>query len=85
MSYAQLFKTQKYYVKVGEQFNLLDDALCECDWYLFPMEMQQIFITVMAGTQQPTIVQGFGNVLCTRETFSKVIFQFDFSKSVLFQ
>lgn len=67
-----LNKILSYYSKVSEQFDLLDDALCDCDWYLFPMKMQQMFIIVMAGTQQPTIVQGFGNVLCTRETFKKV-------------
>lgn len=57
---------------MGEQFNLLDDALCECDWYAFPLKMQQMFITLVTSTQQPTIVRGFGNVLCNRETFSKV-------------
>lgn len=54
------------------QFELIHDELCRCDWYLCPIDMQRMVLIVLANTQWPKIVQGFGNVQCTRDSFKKV-------------
>lgn len=59
---------------VGIQFEMFNDALNQCNWWSFPVEMQQMLIVVMANSQYLTLIRGYGNVLCTRETFKKVIF-----------
>lgn len=54
------------------QFDGFNDELCRYNWYLFPIEMQHMLVIIMANTQQPAIVQGFGNIMCTRDAFKKV-------------
>lgn len=62
---------------VTSQFELLNDELYQCDWYLFPVRMQQMFVTFMKCTQQTVLIRGYGNTLtqCTRETYKKVIYK----------
>lgn len=57
---------------VSNRFEIIHDALCRCDWYLWPIDLQQIILIVLANTQRSTIVYGFGNVECSRESFKKV-------------
>lgn len=57
---------------VTSQFNNFDDKLCECKWYLFPMDMQKLYLIFMINTQQPTHISCYGNILCVREMFKKV-------------
>ena len=57
---------------VTDHFEAFDYELCQCNWYSFPIEIQRILIIVIANTQQPEILQAFGNTPCTREVFKKV-------------
>lgn len=57
---------------VANQYALLNDELCQCDWYLFSVEMQQLLLTFMSFSQQPVTIRGYGNTQCIRETFKKV-------------
>lgn len=59
---------------VTKQFKIFHDELYHCDWYLFPIGMQQMLVTFMSLTQQPVVIQGYGYNLsqCTRENFKKV-------------
>lgn len=52
-----------------EQFSV---ALCQCKWYLFPIEMRHMLLIVITNAQQPTVLCGFGNIYCTREFLKKV-------------
>ena len=58
------------------RFNELGDQLCQCNWYLFPVEMQRMFVIVVVDAQQPTIIRGFDNAPCARDTFKKVTISF---------
>lgn len=53
--------------------NQFDEKVGQCQWYLLPIEIQKIFLTVMANSQQPMIIRGYGNVFCVRNFFKKVI------------
>lgn len=55
------------------QFEMLNDVIGQGNWYLFPSEMQHMFIIAMANAQHQILIRGYGNSLCTRETFRKVI------------
>lgn len=57
---------------ITAQFTAFKDEFGQCKWYLFPIEMQRMFVIVMANAQQPIILSGFGNVYCLREVFKKV-------------
>ena len=54
------------------RFETFDEEILHCDWYLFPIEMQQWLVTFMVATQQSPFICGFGNSACTRDTFKKV-------------
>lgn len=58
---------------VSCKYELFNKALLQCDWYLFPIEMRRMYVLIMMNAQQPTLIQGFGNFPCTRETLTKVI------------
>lgn len=59
---------------LAEQFDMLDVKLYQCDWFLFPIDIQRMLITLMSNTQQPAAIIGYGNIECTRETFKRVFF-----------
>lgn len=59
---------------VTEQFEMIKFELGQRNWYLFPLEMQQTFLIVLANAKQPKYVQGFANVICSRKAFKNVTF-----------
>lgn len=56
-----------------KHFEMFDDALGQCDWYLFSIEIQRMLVIIMSNSQRPAILTGYGNIQCTRETFKKVL------------
>lgn len=64
--------------RVMNQFDEFHDEIYQCNWYSFPIEIQKMLVIAMSISQQPAIIQGFGNLLCTRDTFKRVIFFFFF-------
>lgn len=74
---------------ISNRFDMFNDALDQCHWYLFPIEMQRMFIIVTANTQRPTIIHAFGNAQCTRAANKTVrfgvviIFFFGFKRKLI--
>lgn len=58
--------------QVTNQFSEIDDMIYFCDWYTFPEEVQRILPIVMATAEQSVFLEGFANLMCTREAFKKV-------------
>lgn len=61
--------------RLSGKFEAIDDELYECDWYLFPMEIQRMVLILLSGTHAPVLLRGFGNIVCTREAFKDVRFE----------
>lgn len=57
---------------VTNQHELLNDELCQCDWYLFSVGMQKLLVIFISLTQQPVLIRGFANIQCVRDTFKRV-------------
>ncbi|XP_055306350.1 odorant receptor 94a-like [Sitodiplosis mosellana] len=72
-SVAQIYLFCDFGDNVTEKFSDINDAIYECNWYSFPKEVQRIWPFVMVSAQQPLIIQGFGNIPCTRQAFKSVI------------
>lgn len=60
--------------RVSQQFNIFDDELRRCRWYLYPLEMQKMLLIILSSTQQPPAIQGYANTVCTRDAFKRVRF-----------
>lgn len=82
--FAYLYMFCELGEKVSKQFEMFDDALSQCNWYAFPLKIQRILIIFMANSQDPAFLRGYGNILCTRETFKKVIRSFVLCLSTFF-
>lgn len=55
-----------------QKFSLFSEEVHQLDWYRFPIELQRLYLIFLLDAQQLAIVRGFGNILCTRETFKRV-------------
>lgn len=71
-AYAVIFSFCECGEMITSQFNMFREKLGRCKWYLFPIEMQQMLVVVTANAQHPTILCGFGNTVCIRESFKMV-------------
>ena len=49
------------------------DIIHQSDWYTFPDRIQSMLPTVIMAAQEPVVLQAFGELSCTRESFKKVI------------
>lgn len=63
--------------ELGEQltakFSLFNITMYQWNWYLYPADVQQMLVLVLADVQEPVIVRGFANTLCARDSFKKVM------------
>lgn len=69
--------------KVTQHFNLFDDEIYRCEWYLLPIKLQKLHLIFMLNTQQPTIIRGYPQIFCTREIFKAVKIHFCNKNSTL--
>lgn len=60
---------------VTEQFDVFDDEIYFCNWYLLPIKMQKMHLIFIQNTQEPAVIRGYANIRCTREIFKMVISQ----------
>lgn len=56
------------------QYDNFDNQLCQCKWYLLPIEVRRMLLIFMSSTQQPAIFYGYADIECSRETFKMVNF-----------
>lgn len=49
------------------------DLYEECDWYIFPCQIQRLLPIIIINMRRTVAIQAFGNILCARETFKKVM------------
>lgn len=69
---GNIFVLSEFGQLVNNQFEEFDEKFYQCDWYLFPIKTQQMYATFMIYTQDSVMIQGFGNLCFTRDTFEKV-------------
>lgn len=58
--------------RLTNKFNWFHEKLCQCRWYKFKLEMQQSYSIALSCTQESVVIEGFLNVVCTREAFKRV-------------
>lgn len=58
--------------RVTSQFELFGEELDRCNWYALPIKMQRIYLIFLCDSQQLRDIQGYGGIVCSRETFKKV-------------
>lgn len=71
-SFVLILSMCEFGERLTQHFDLFDDAISHCRWYLFPIRMQRDLVIIMANAQQSATLRGFGNTPCVRESFKKV-------------
>lgn len=72
-SFVIIFLTCELGEMVYDSFDEFNNALNQCNWYLFPIEVRRIFALMITNAQQPVTIRGYGNTRCVREYFKQVI------------
>lgn len=64
------------FCEVGERFisgfENVHTEICKSDWYTFPLEIQKIIPILSLSLRNPVMIEGVGNIKCTREDFKNV-------------
>ena len=71
-SFVMLFIFCENGETVTHQFQVFNVELRQFNWYILPINVQKMFIIVVANAQQPSFIRGFANAICLRESFKKV-------------
>lgn len=62
--------------RLSDKFLTIGDSVYDCEWYSFPTNVQKMLTFMMAATQKPIILKGYGNLSYRREAFKIVFNQF---------
>lgn len=58
--------------EVTIKFAEVNDVICNCCWYKFPLNTQKLLPLTLRAAQKPVYIKGYMNVQCTRESVKKV-------------
>ena len=73
LAIALVFSTCEIGQNLTNTFNEIEDAVYILDWYLYPIEIQQMLIPIMIYMQEPVFIKFFGSISCSEEQFKKVV------------
>lgn len=59
--------------RMTNRFQMFDDELARCDWYLFTNEIQRIYLIFIPNAHQPVNIRSYGGIKCERDTLKQVI------------
>lgn len=71
-SYLTIFFFCETAQQITEQYDEIESVFCQCNWYSYPIEVQQIIPTIMMATQKEIAIRGFGNLIFNRASFYQV-------------
>lgn len=71
-SFVPIFIICELGERLTDHFNEISIGIFQCDWYIFPIDVQKMFLIVLLNAQTPITIRGFGNLNCTRDKFKDV-------------
>lgn len=81
-TFTYFFVCCEFGERVTNEFNQFYEKLCTYDWYSFSIKMQRIYLTTLTGTQESCVIQGYANIVCTREAYKQVITNSSLEKKI---
>lgn len=58
--------------KMTNEYEMFGDEIDQCNWYLLPTHMQQMYLIFLSDTQNDVEICSYGNITCNRETSKRV-------------
>lgn len=65
---------------VTDNYGRFADVLFESNWYKMPNHLQKYFILMIADTQRPIYLDGYGLIRLSMEAFAKVNMEFSYGQ-----
>lgn len=72
LSFSIIFAFCELGAQLTNQFNALDETLCQIKWYLLPVDVQRMILICMLDAQHEMFLRGYANIVCTRDAFKNV-------------
>lgn len=60
--------------RLTNQYEIFYYEFGQCNWYLFPFEIQQVLPIIISNIQRPVMIRGYANTVCRREAGKTVTF-----------
>lgn len=73
--FAFIFLICEFGERVIKQFEMFEEEFDRCNWYTLPSKLQRIYLMFLLDTHKPKTIQSYGRIVCSRETYKKVIIQ----------
>lgn len=58
--------------RIVNAFGELSGVIDQCDWHLYPVEIQKLLPFLIMNTSKPIAIEYFGSLTCSRSSFKKV-------------
>ena len=72
IAFATVFIACEIGQRMSDAFDGIHFTIDQFEWYLFPIEIQRMLLTIIAVAQQPVPLECFGSTTCTRVVFKNV-------------
>lgn len=82
-SFGQVFVFCELGFQISNRFEDVYDEICRFDWYFLPTELQHTWQIVIMVAQEPVELVSFGNIVCNRDTFKRVIVEYSIIFNIL--
>ena len=82
-AFGMAFVVCEFGQRLTDAFNEINDSIETFDWYLFPLELQQMLSIILMVTQQPVELKCFGSISSARENSKKVRFHSNINYSLI--
>lgn len=73
MSFGLVFTACELCQRVSDAFEEIDDVIDQLDWYKYPSDIKRMLPMIMINAQEPTIIECFGSISCSRMVFKQVL------------
>lgn len=71
-SFCVVFVSCEMGERLINEYEDIEFVICQLDWYLLPLEIQQMLTTIIINAQHPVTIECFGSTNVNRESFMQV-------------
>lgn len=57
---------------VTTHFEIFNEELSRCDWYLLPVDVQLMYMVFLSNAQNPVKIASYGGISCSRSVLERV-------------
>lgn len=63
--------------RMSNDFKMFDKKLGRCNVLMLSFEMQRMYLVFLSNTQQPKTTHCYGGIVCSRDSYKRVQFQYE--------